>query len=164
MSWSETIKINSDMTVSLDKLIKSAKSELIDLINSQRSLGASDSVMKVISSTEVKVNNDERTKEIGRFTCHKNGSVRIKWDMRARSGGSYTTVARFYVTDLSGGIIFEESIRSSETQDWVNRSKDISVKPDTTYIIYGELKSTNGDGYFNNVNVCATVIDASFIS
>ena len=45
MSWSETIKINSDMTVSLDKLIKSAKSELIDLINSQRSLGASDSVI-----------------------------------------------------------------------------------------------------------------------
>ena len=32
MSWSETIKINSNMTVSLDKLIKSAKSELIDLI------------------------------------------------------------------------------------------------------------------------------------
>ena len=164
MSWAEVIKINSDMTVSLDELIKSAKTELIDLINSQRSLGASDSVMKVISSTEVKVNSDERTKEIGRFTCNKNGSVRIKWDMQAHSGGSYTAVVRFYVTDLSGGIIFEESISSSETQNWVNRSKDISVKSDTTYIIYGELKSTNGDGYFNNVNVCATVIDASFIS
>ena len=118
MSWSETIKINSDMTVSLDKLIKSAKTELIDLINSQRSLGASDSVMKVISSTEVEVNDDEKTKEIGRFTCNKNGSVRIKWDMRAPSG---ETAVRFYVTDLSGGIILKESISSSETQNWVNR-------------------------------------------
>ena len=163
MSWSETIKINSDMTVSLDKLIKSAKSELIDLINSQRSLGASDSVMKVISSTETEVNKDERTKEIGRFTCHKNGSVRSKWDTRALSGGNYTAFVRLYVTDLSGGIKFEESTKG-ETRDWVNRSKDISVKSDTAYIIYGELESVSGYGYFNNVNVCATVIDASFIS
>lgn len=162
MSWAE-IKhsINSNLNTPLNSLIESVQTNIINLINSQRSLGASDSILKVLLSDAISP--DDVNTEIGRFTINKSGSVRVAWDMRGKSVGVSSGAIYFSVYTESGDKIFEESTSSNVTEEWTSFTKDISVNANTTYIIYGRTSGL-GNGYINNVKICASVIDTSFIS
>ena len=139
MSWAEVIKINSDMSTPLDKLIKS-----------QRSLGASDAVMAVLVSSQVSQGSGSGVQSLGTFTPKSDGSVRIEIN------------GRRWNTDLGGSVhVFEDGVDkttiSINTSSYVVSTADISVTAGKTY----ELRLYAG--YVISAKVCASIIDASLL-
>ena len=139
MSWAEVKKINSDMNVPLDELIKS-----------QRSLGASDAVMAVLVTSQVSQGSGSGSPSLGTFVPKVDGSVRIEINGRRWS------------SDAGGSVhVFEDGIDKKtiriDTSSYAVSTADISVTAGKTY----ELKLYVG--YVNSAKICASIIDTSLI-
>lgn len=145
MSWAEVKKINSNLDVPLDKLIKS-----------QRILGASNAVMAVIQASEIDMDNDEQT--VGTFTPKVNGSVRILGEMTAE--GQYS-VGYIRIYNSAGTEILEIMRRLTDDNSTQNCDTDFSVNANETYTI--KTKSTYPSTYLNYLKIGATVIDGSML-
>lgn len=144
MSWAEAKKINSDMSVPLDELIKS-----------QRSLGASDAVMAVPVSNEITMGSTSGRYLLATFTPKVNGSVRVLASMRAGSA-SYST-AYIYVTENGTDITSFSTDKGSYTEVY----KDIKITAGKEYKVYF-YGSYNGEK-INSLKICASVIDTSLL-
>lgn len=139
MSWAEVKKINSDMSVPLDELIKS-----------QRSLGASDAVVAVLVSSQVSLGYGDGSPSLGTFTPKVNGSVRVEIN------------GRRWNSDLGGYVlVYEDGVSkariSIDTSSYAPSTADIAVTAGKTY----ELRL--GAGYVNSAKICASIIDTSLI-
>ena len=144
MSWAEVMKINSDMTMTLDELIRS-----------QRSLGASDAVMAVPVSSEITMGSTSGRYLLATFTPKVNGSVRVLASMKR--GSSSDSTAHIYVTENGTDITHFSTRENSYTEVY----KDIKITAGKEYKVYF-YGSYNGEK-INSLKICASVIDTSLL-
>ena len=142
MSWAEVMKINSDMTMSLDELIKS-----------QRSLGASDAVMAAPVSSNISISNGEK-RLLATFKPSVTGSVRITASMRRGTSSEFYTVLSL---EENGS---EKAYARTDKTTYDIFSFDVEVLAEKTYKIY--LSGTRG-GQIDSLKICASVIDTSLL-
>lgn len=142
MSWAEVMKINSDMTMPLDELIRS-----------QRSLGASDAVMAVPISSNISISNGEK-RLLATFKPSVNGSVRITASMRRGTSSDFYAVLSLEENGLEKAYV--------RTDNYTHEvfSFDVEVLAEKTYKIY--LRGERG-GQIDSLKICASVIDTSLL-
>ena len=139
MSWAEVKKINSDMSVPLDELIKG-----------QRSLGASDAAMAVFANY-VEVPSTSRM-SVGTFTPKVGGTVRLILRATGTKGAS------LYIKRGSGSSTEIISYVVDET-----RYADIGVSAGETITVYVSCTNSSGSGVRADVTLGATVVDSSML-
>ena len=151
MSWAEVKKINSDMNMPLDSLIKS-----------QRTYGASDAVLAVLLSQETTIRDATMASplKLASFAPKVKGSIRISASVRrpGMSGSSTILIVKKGTSDILE-IASDADISSSIYQSIFG---DIAIEPDETYEIYA-YTTTSYRGYINSLKLCASIVDASMI-
>lgn len=127
------------------------------IIEGQRTLAASDSVIKVLLSTSQNISSSQLT--VGSFTPQVDGSVRIsgKFTLKSLGSASSTLVLRVY---LGTSQVALTSVNLTNTQSEYTAIRDLSVTKGNTYVV--KVSSDSGMTA-NSVNVCANVIDTSLV-
>ena len=138
MSWAEVKKINSDMSLPLDKLIKGNKR-----------LAASDAVLAVIVSEEKSIS--QSSKILGYFTPKVSGNIRLLANLKV-ANSDY----RVYVTlSKPDGTKVGEVFTSNSTYTEV--FNDINIEANLQYKI--TLRCPNYTGRTDMVKILGQVID-----
>lgn len=137
MSWAEVFKINSDMSTSLDELIKSEFSKLLS------------GKFLIPSNTEIlELSNDGKTEEgnvVSSFTPKINGKVRI----RASITPADRAFSRMIIRENGAEI---ERLGGTEDEEF---KIDLTVSAGKKYDFLLQY------GLVYELYVCATVVDAS---
>lgn len=144
----------------LNTQISAAVSSISSTIDGQRTLAASDSVLKVLLSSNTLVNSSG--KALGSFTPRKNGSVRILVNLYTTSGDTGRSLT---VNILQGGnLVTSESVKAagtSGTSVYYSLSLDMPVSANAPYEIYGVTNSSSV--YVSELKVGAAIVDTSLI-
>ena len=141
MSWAEVKKINSDMSVPLDELIKG-----------QRSLGASDAAMAVFANHMDLYGTARR--DLGTFTPKVGGTVRLI----LRVSGSKSSSAVLSIRRGNGNIT--EIVSATDETTYA----DLSVSTGETITVYVKNDSYSSSvSTYVDVTLGATVVDSSFL-
>ena len=138
MSWAEVKKINSDMSVPLDKLIKGNKR-----------LAASDAVLAVIVSEEKFIS--QSSKILGYFTPKVSGNIRLLANLKVSNSGG-----RVYVRLLNPDGTEVGNV-STSSSTYTEVSNDINIEANLQYTI--ALKCANYTGKTDMVKILGQVID-----
>ena len=141
MSWAEVKKINSDMSVPLDKLIKS-----------QRSLGASDAVMAVPVSTNISTSRGEK-RLLATFKPIASGSIRLLTEMRSSMN------QHAVILSIEENGTEKSFIRTAKTS-YEQYTLDVEVSAEKLYNVY--IYGDEG-ALINFLKICASVIDTSLL-
>ena len=150
MSWAEVKKINSDMNMPLDSLIKS-----------QRAYGASDDVLAVLLSRETAIKDATETNPLmlASFKPTVKGSVRISASVKRPSVLKSRTI--LIVKKGTSNILQIENDEDVSGSIYQSIYGDIAIEPDETYRIYAY--TTTKTGYINSLKLCASIVDTSMI-
>ena len=138
MSWAEVKKINSDMSVPLDKLIKGNKR-----------LAASDAVLAVIVSEEKAISDGKKT--FGYFTPKVSGNIRLLANLKVSGSGGRV---RVILSKPDGTTVGEVSTSNSTYTEVFN---DINIEANLQYEI--TLICPNYTGRTDMVKILGQVID-----
>ena len=132
MSWAEVFKINSDMSTSLDKLIKG-----------QRSLAASDNEMvELVGGREI-----QSGTYFASFIPKTNGSVRLKAGLLGASESSTGSIT----------VYEDETFKTRLTGE---NYSDV-VEYDMTIFEGKEYRFYLATGFVRYLRVCANIVDTS---
>lgn len=133
---------------------------LNEIVMQTKDLAASDYLYKVINNNEVS-RKDIPTNSwvtIASLTMHRNGSARIKFDMR--SNMEYGGVR---ISAPNGSVSINAS--SDTTAGWVTQSANISFsKGDTIQISIGNSSGRTPDIYVKNMSLYAVELDITGVS
>lgn len=151
MSWAEVKKINSDMNMPLDSLIKS-----------QRAYGASDAVLAVLLSQETAIKGATMGSplKLASFKPEVKGSIRISASVKRPSMSGASTI--LVVKKGTSNILQIESDADVSGSIYQSIYGDIAIEPNETYEIYVYTTASKA-GYINSLKLCASIVDTSMI-
>lgn len=144
----------------LNTMIEEAKTSILNAIEGQRTLAASDSVLKVLYSGSSYTSSSG--KSIGFFTPKKSGSVRIHAKMQttnAESSRIFTIALRQNGSNISTTTV-DMSSNSGATKNY-EKSFDVPVSANVKYEVW--CYTSSGSAYVTELSLCATIVDTSLI-
>lgn len=122
------------------------------IIEGQRTLAASDSVIQVIQLKETNVGTS--LKEFGKFVPKVDGSVRL---VTTYNGGASNTEIVLYV--YRDGTEVSSTAKKGVPVDSLKH--DIRVYSGSEYTI--KIRANTGSYNIENINVCANIVDTSLV-
>ena len=127
------------------------------IIEGQRSLAASDSVIRVLFSGSTNVTYTGVL--FGSFVPQKSGSIRVL--AKGTTSGSYSS-ATFDLTIKEAGTTIATASVNTPTAATYSVSADIPITAGVSYEVYCH-RSTTGNFTVNTVELCAAIVDTSLV-
>lgn len=124
------------------------------LIKSQRTLGASDSTLIVLSNSTTSTGSIVKT--IGTVKSNVKGNVRLRIYGYGTSGVTALNPYHAWVEDSFGSVVGSIIMGTNSEYNWY--SVDFSVKPEENYTVY--IQHSRGDKFI----IGASVIDGSMMT
>lgn len=144
----------------LNTMIDEAKTAILSEIDGQRSLAASDSVIRVLFSGDKHIGNSDTL--YGSFVPKKSGSVRVSVTVYTKNSSPDRTVTVFVKQGANtiGSVTFNAP-GVSNTITFYSATLDVPVSANASYEVYA---SRNNSGtYITTVALCASIVDTSLV-
>lgn len=145
---------------------------LNEIIDGQRTLAASDSVMKVLLSSDLSFSSSNKERVIGDFTPRRNGSVRVQSSLYFISSSSSITTATCTISVITNYGAPEQTTVATYAPTFSSNNSikdtqiidlDVEVQAGTTYTLYINMAKTVSSLHITSAKVCANIVDTSLI-
>lgn len=145
----------------LNTMIDEAKSSILSKVEGQRTLVASDSVLKVLWSGATHLGVVDR--KPGSFVPDKNGSIRVSVKLYTanRTTGRYLTLSILQGTTVIGSVIID-TVGVDNTTTYHTGSVDVPIVAGTSYEV--NLRANVANVYLSTVELCAAIVDTNLVT